>query len=278
MPSRRNRGWQVTPPRPILNKADSLTRGLAGWWTLAANAQSAATLLDQSGNGSTLTQYNSPVVRSGGPGGGGVYLNGTTQYLGCATDVSPLDITGTAISFGGWVFATGTADYQLVIGKPKDLGARQYAIYLTQSNTSQVYVALNNTTPGVAGNNYTLSVPWTTNAWCHVMVTYDTAATSPGPGAIYINGALAYNGSTWGGSIAHLASSLVNIGAEGIDAHYYVAGAIGEQRIYTRALNGAEVARLVHLTRPGVGVFTPAKRRAIVGAPTYRLRLIRWST
>lgn len=216
----------------VINLAHPQAKGLVLLHDYATDPRAS----DLSGNKNNGNLVNSPDI-VGGKFGNALSLNGSTQGITVSESTS-LDITGNEISLGAWVYPTASSSYQMLVGKDVSASSRQYAIYLTENNTSRLYVALSGVTPGNVGRNYDLSIPWVVNKWNHVFVTYKSGV----GGAIYINGRVAYS-SGWTGTISHLASN-VHIGFEGSDNTYYVSGRISEARIYNRWLSEAEVLDL----------------------------------
>jgi hypothetical protein len=216
---------ECIPDHPL-----GLAGGLLGLWN-------PANPIDLTGRGNNGSLTGGPLIAPGrfGPT---LNLNGSSQWVTIQPQANTT-VNNTAISFGGWVFPTGTADYQMIIGRDVNAGNRYWAMYLVQANTSGLYVALNNgATPGSAGAIYSLSTPWQVNAWNHFAVVYNGAV-----GVIYLNGYPVYS-SSWPGAITDSLAYPIHLGAEGSDNKFHVAGAIGPCFLYNTALTARQVAWL----------------------------------
>lgn len=123
---------------------------------------------------------NNGVTATTGKIGGAGSFDSTYISAGAGTGTS-LDITGSQITYGGWVYPTSWAGYQLVLGNVVNIGDRQYAIYLQNGDNSQVYYALGGIRS--SGTSIPLSSPWIINAWNNIVVTYNNPTLT-----IYLNG------------------------------------------------------------------------------------------
>jgi len=81
----------------------------------------------------------------------------------------------------------------------------------------------------------------TINAWCHVAVVFDTVCLS-----IYINGALA-NSVTYSSTTLRQNTDPLCISKRVGTSQYYFDGLIDDVRVYTRALNAAEILALYNM-------------------------------
>lgn len=238
------------PAQPRLQAGLQVNKGLAAYWPLSANTIKANQALDLSGNKNTGTLIGAPPLAPGPSYGTGtsLSLNGFSQCVQIPETPS-LDITGTAISYGGWVYPSGQSSYQCIIEKSSSGNNRQYALFLTAGNTSEVLVDLN----GVAGSNLSLSSPWVIGAWNHVFVTYDGSNVR-----VYLNGVVV-NTSGVTGSIAHLTSTTIFLGADPPSSAYYIPGFLGPCHVYNRALASAEIYQLYANRRPSFGLVQPRR-------------------
>ena len=180
-------------------------------------------LTDSTSNAVNLTNHSVNAAAGLIHGGGGFNSTYLSAPAGAGT---ALDVTGSQITFGGWVYPTGSANYQLVLGNVVDSTNRQYAIYLTSGNPSQVYFALGFIDS--SGHNIGLSSPWVVNAWNHLIVTYNKPTLT-----IFLNGnQVATEG--LGGDIAHLNGGEFNIGREA-NGSYPVVGSADELSVSNTA-------------------------------------------
>ena len=225
--------------------ADIITN-LVGWWKLNEGSGSVAN--DSSGNGNNGNLVGSPTWVTGKLDTYAIQLNGVNQWVDIP-DSSSLDVTGNAVSFGGWFYATGTGNYQLGVGKSDNSGNLQYAIFLQQDFTNQLYLGLGNNGDNESGLVVDISTSWDTDTWNHLFVTYDS-----GIGVtIYLNGEIVANGTTidghsFTGAISSVSSSDVYLGAEGSTSSYELAGDLQDCRVYARCLTQDDITALVAYT------------------------------
>lgn len=185
---------------------------------------------DLSGNSNTGTLTNGPTYSSAN--GGSIVFDGTNDYVNIPNSAS-LNITS-SISFGGWFYPTYTSTYQTLVVKSSG-STRQYGVWFTQSNTSQVYVALVGTNHGEV--NITLSSPWTVNAWNNLMVVYNTSTSSL---IVYLNGVSVASKSCTGNISS--TSHAVTIGWHPSET-YQLQGRSSQAVIYNRAISASEVTQ-----------------------------------
>lgn len=221
---------QVPIGTPI-NGNHSLANGLVCWYPLNEGAGNFA--FDYSGNNYRASLINGTTYK---PSAKGVvaYFDGVNDYIS-KTMNSKIDMTGkTAISFGGWFYTQKTSTYQLLIGNVQNTSVRQYAVYLTASNTSQMYIALSGVSLfGPAGTNVTLSTAWQTNTWQHIIVTYSGAKVT-----VYLNGKVVAT-SNQTGTITYQNAEL-NIGMEK-GLNYGLQGSSTMCGVWSRCLTYDEV-------------------------------------
>lgn len=168
-----------------------------------------------------------------------VHTNGNT--CGATTpDNTPLDIRTDKISFGGWIYPIVSNVYQVICGKIYDQTNRQYAIYLSATGTTGMYMSLN----GVWANQaITISNPYVVNKWNHIMLTYDGANIY-----VYVNGVRSYTKAITG-NITNYPNSKFQIGAEGTPSagFYRCTGRLKNIGVWNRALTISEIDNLYKL-------------------------------
>jgi DUF1680 family protein len=194
---------------------------------------SGATVSDATGNGRTATIAGS-VARTTGHSGSAALLNGSTSYVNL-----PSGILGGAAAFsvatwvridtaGTWTrifdFGTGTGAY-LFLTPRSSAGTARYAI-----------------TSGGAGAEQQINAPAAlpTGTWTHVAVTH-----TGNVGVLYVNGAEVARNSALTIRPSVLGSTTQNwIGRSQYAGDPYLAAAVDDFRIYSRALSAAEISQL----------------------------------
>lgn len=223
------------PLGTTLNKGHLLSIGLVGEWMM--NESGGSTLYNLVGNGFNLALTNH--AWSPGPYGATILCNGTSTVGSVSAPAgSPLDITGKGISFGGWVYPTVSNQYQLVLMRASGAldNQRQYALFLSASGTSAVYVDL----LGSFANIATLTKPWVVNAWNHIFFTWDNATIR-----IYINGVLSASAGGFVGPMTSMSGASIYIGRDAPSNLYTVHGNIDDMRVYNRTLGQDEIQQMV---------------------------------
>jgi hypothetical protein len=207
----------------------------------ASYSGSGTTWTDLSGNSNTGTLTNGPTYSS--ENGGSIVFDGSNDYVNIPNSAS-LNITS-SISFGGWFYPTYTSAYQTLVVKSSG-APRQYGVWFTQSNTSQVYVALIGTNHGET--NIALSSPWTVNAWNNLMVVYNTSTSSL---IVYLNGVSVASKSCTGNISS--TSHAVTIGWHPSEP-YKLQGRSSQAVIYNRAISASEVTENYNALRGRYGL------------------------
>ena len=222
-----------------------ITNGLLAWYRMSEG--SGSTTADASGNGNTGTLVNTPSWISGVPNSlvskYVLSFNGTSQSVDCGTSAG-LQFTGN-FSICAWIKPTVT----LMIG-----GSNIYNIVSkTDNSTPAGYEMIFNTdgegfVMGVHGggsyNDWYADITFTSGTWYHVVVAWSGSATV---GYLYVNGVL-QSGTLRTTNLA-LASSTAHlgIGAWIAGGGRYFPGAIGDVRVYNRALSQQEITAIANL-------------------------------
>ena len=218
--------------------------GLVGYWSFNGKDMDWATgqAFDTSGNGNNGQLINVSTTTSPVAGKIGQALSFTGSQWVQVANSSSLNITGSQISFGAWVYPTTLSGYQGILGLIQLGNVRQYAMYLTDGNPYAVYVALSGVSPaGAAGGIFNISSPWKLNVWNHLFFTYNSLS---GTAIIYLNGVPVYSSNSWTGTIASIGNYPIYIGDNTTTDGFPFHGTIDDVRIYNRALSAAEVKAL----------------------------------
>jgi hypothetical protein len=202
-----------------------VTNGLEIWWRMMPGQET----VDSSGNGRTLTLYNSPTPVAGPGSGGALSFNGVNKIAQYATGLGSLP----AISVSCFVAANAVSPPDAVLVGENNAFVEYQLLWYASANTMywQIQDTSNNFTNG--SNSYVMNH---TN-WIHIVGTY-----SPGATRLYINGVL---GSGVGTTTTGLVKDGAGVSAVGGQfngaASFYFNGRIADVRIYNRALTAAEV-------------------------------------
>jgi hypothetical protein len=198
--------------------------GLEIWWRFLPGQET----VDSSGNGRTLTLYNTPTPVAGpGGAGGAISFNGTTQFAQYGTGLGSLP----AISVSCWAAANIINPPDAVLVGENDSAVEYQLLWYNSSSIMywQIQDTSNNFTNG--SNAYTMNH---TN-WIHFVGTY-----SPGSTRLYINGVLGSGvGTTTTGPVKD-GTGLPTVASQ-YGAGYNFNGRIADVRIYNRALTADEV-------------------------------------
>lgn len=182
---------------------------------------SGSTAIDSSGNGYSGTELNSPTYVAGKVGPYALIFNGTSQ-----------EVTGPNS------FYTGSAFTVACWFKSSSAGANPYGTILSVGFIGFTFYA-GSDLAFVYNGSYYSGIISTINVddgnWHHVVGVYDGAGT----GYLYIDGVL--NGSE--SMLPGLGYPALNVGGAGLYYGYY-SGTIDEVRIYSRALNAADIETL----------------------------------
>lgn len=205
-----------------------LTTGLVGWWKL--NETSGTTALDSSGSGNHGTRSANMTSVPGAPvGETALFFNGAERVS--VSDSPSLNMTA-GISICAWVKAESWNSPSVILSKGTGVAYQ----YLLQAYAGNLMFNLNGGFP--APIELTTPLP-STGAWHHVAGTFDGSQI-----ALYLDGTVVTQRVATG-SIAISANQL-NIGAilGPPNPYGFFTGAIGDVRIYNRALNPSEIGEL----------------------------------
>jgi Concanavalin A-like lectin/glucanases superfamily len=230
---------QLTPLEQPYRQA-CLSMGPLAYWPL--NELTGTTAVDITANPNNGTYHNSPTLGQMGAVAGGfsVKLNGTSQYVS-APAASKINLTGSFISFGGWVYPLISTNYYPILEYSNGSGNanRQYALYLFTGATNKVQLNINGVTNGSSGVSPILSSNWVVNAWNHVFVVYNGTTT-----VIYLNGKSAFSSTSFTGNITAVSpGSVVSIGTND-NGGIFADGYSEEMAIFSIALTAGQIQKL----------------------------------
>ena len=202
---------------------DTMTRGLAGYWSFDEGGGSIAR--DASGNNNHGTLANGPKWTQG-KNGSALQFDGKDDYVNCGNS-SSLDITD-EITVEAWVKPDMAKNADIVSRYSYSGPTNNGGYILRLWNDGKFYfVTLNDSQGGISANA-------NMKKWNHVVATYDADGGTNNM-KLYVNGLLA-NQTTRANAIKSITQNL-KIGA----FSYYYDGMVDSVKIYNRALSEAEV-------------------------------------
>lgn len=146
-----------------------------GRWDLAN-----LSFTDLSGNGNTLTAYNTPTAAAGFSAG----TNASTSF-DCSSGEYLMKSDNASLSFTGnftiscWIYVTWGSKYNMIVNKLLNSGQYSYCLYVDDSNKLALNVSANGTSYQTAVSSSTIAA----NTWTHVACVYDGEYVR-----LYING------------------------------------------------------------------------------------------
>jgi len=204
---------------------DTMTRGLAGYWSFDEGGGTIAN--DASGNNNHGTLANGPKWTQG-KNGGALQFDGKDDYVNCG-DSSSLDITD-EITIETWI-KPETDSVSYVAAKEILEGETWYGYRLDQYTGNIVRADI-----WTDGDQGRLSGAISLNSWNHIVVVYSKNEEIT---RLYVNGILKDDDYTTG-DIRTASSRNLFVGNSN-SLQYQFNGAIDEVKIYNRALSEAEV-------------------------------------
>ena len=216
-----------TLPRPLKwPPTFPLQKGLVAWYPF--DDRSGAVLRDRSGQGNHGTLYGPTWVA--GRRGSALSFDGSNDYVK-VPDSASLKLTD-AITLEAWI-KPSVWRYHGIMAKGAFTGVFGDYI-LNQVDYGNIIFSLNST-----GGELTSGVKPAVGLWTHIVATYSV---SSGKMRLYFNGVKGTLETNYSTAINTSATDL-RIG-QYYSASYFWSGAIGEVRVYNRALNAAEIKRL----------------------------------
>lgn len=218
---------QVLAAQGLGNLSAAATNGLAAWYKLdESGTKAVASDSSGSGNNGTLTNFTFNGTTNGwvtGKIGNGLLFNGSNDYV---TANVPSSTYANAFTWSLWINQKSS---QLGGGIMTQGGSSYFNLY-----TSGQFIRFQIGNPPI--NVDTTGNTINTNAWNHIVATYDPSLGS-NQMKMYINGT--FNGQSTNTSLGGAGSSL-RIGNYGA----YFNGSIDDVRVYNRALAANEVQQL----------------------------------
>ncbi|GIE90050.1 beta-L-arabinofuranosidase domain-containing protein [Actinoplanes regularis] len=194
---------------------------------------SGTTVTDATGNGRTATLAGGS-TRTAGRSGNAVLLNGSNAYVNL-----PSGILNGATSFtvAAWVRIGTAANWTRVFDLGTGTGAYLFLTPRSSAGTARYAI-----TSGGAGGEQQINAPAAlpTGAWTHVAVTH-----TGNLGVLYVNGAEVARNSALTIRPSSLGSTTQNwIGRSQYAGDPYLAAAVDDFRLYSRALSASEISQL----------------------------------
>jgi hypothetical protein len=237
--------FKGAPANPCGNPTLS---GPVGWWMLKDGSGTSAA--DASGYGNIGTLQNSPTWVTTGRNGGGLTLNGTSQYVD-AGNASGLNFERTQpFSVTAWVYVLpGSPEYEAILSKRNAVNPFQGFVLSDNTGANQLVAVLYGTDSGQI-QLYSPSNSLSPSAWHHVAMTYNGSSVATGV-ELYIDGvnqtlSVSYNGL----DASMLNSSDMKIGTDVTSGGTDFGGTLDDVRVYNRALSANEVLSLYNIGIP----------------------------
>ncbi len=222
------RNITVAKPKPV---AVNLSTNLVGWWTFDGKDCGTTYCIDKSTSGYTATLGSGVMFGVGKIGQATIYGGAQNTTVPQATNINSF----TAQTVSAWVkFATST-DNQIILQKTNN-NNNVYQLDLSGGNFRYIAAATS-----VATTTVTSTTAPIINRWYHLTGVYDGAKTY-----LYVNGVLDGTVGTLTGTLDTSTTNSLYLGST-FDPATYLAGAIDDVRIYSRALSTFEIRQLYRL-------------------------------
>ena len=204
------------------------------WWKL--NDGSGTSIADNAGaHAGTLngTNTSGPTWQTADQcvSGKCLYFDGSTNFV-TAFNSGLYNFSGSSPSnnftFAAWVKQTANSGQQVIIGKPRGVGAVGYELFLS-SGVPTIYI--NNTSTSASA--FGAAIPL--NQWEYIVGTYDGSTLK-----MYVNGLLQGSAST-SISPSFSGATPLTIGVDFTSSAFYYQGFIDEPKIYPYARTAAQV-------------------------------------
>jgi hypothetical protein len=206
-------------------------------------------LADISGNGRTLTLYNTPSTAKVN-NATVLAFNGTNQWAIDTAGYGALLNTGAGFTYDVWARPNSVATGSVIVEYDNNTGTSGW-------QDSQIAFVGNRINAGVyqsVGNPYVTGPTYIAPAWYHIVLTYNGSNTV----TLYVNGVSQGTSTTIKANPP--TATYLSLAKSDTTAFYlggstnYFAGQIGAWKMYTRALSGTEVAKNFQALRNRFGV------------------------
>ena len=229
----------LSQPGMMLDPADPINRGLIAWWLLNEGGGSRLNDVRQGKDGTTILDPK----WEGGPSGGGILFNGSTQYVNI-----PQTVTAFPFTISYWVkpiaYASGV----------------QFSLYFSGSVycVGGIFDSLRYYTSR-SGFGTREAALLKLGQWNHVVVAVTSLATD----AVYFNGKVApiYDS---GGSFVAPAGAISTLAKRAGGTERFFNGSLSNVRVYNRLLSQDEAIELYK--NPLLGLYTPNIGKYFVSA------------
>ena len=225
--------------------------GLTGYWKFDEGSGTVAN--DSSTNGNTGTLVNGPTWTGSGKVNGALsFAAASSQYVDVANPSNfAFDYTQ-PFSISAWVYRTANTANNVVAAKWDPATTKGYKLWLpasgaycngSGSNCLDFIMRNGGTSQEILTPGGTLS----TNAWHHVVATYDGSQSESGM-KLYIDGAATGNSAANNLSGSILTSVDFKVAVDDTTTASYFPGTLDEVRVYNRVLSPSDVLTLYNST------------------------------
>lgn len=231
--------------RTPVNWAHPLNRDLRAWFLALPVAAGGGSrtwrdLAAKTGDGTfsdgVAGHWKPPAGRTGAFGA--VDLSGSNRLD--TTSNAQQDFTGlSAITMSAWIFPTATGD-RVIMGRPTSDGFDDQYYMILNASTS----ILGGGASGLFGGNFSLSIPWATSKWNHVLITSDVSTAY-----CYVNGRLSASFAATGGTINSKSGAQFTIGSN--RPIFFFQGQIDDVRLWARLLSATDAMQVYQLSLQG---------------------------
>jgi hypothetical protein len=244
---------------PDTNTAHAdITTGLVGHWKFDEGSGTSAA--DSSGNNNTGTLTNGPMWAVGKVGQALDFLDGAndTVNAGSASAIDDIDIAGSGLTASAWIYVKSFSPQGTIVGKGNANNSGNWFLFL--DGPAQTLRFLKDY-DGATDLSVRTDFPNTyLNAWKHVVMTWDGAASSLGV-KFYIDGVeitARYSTTSGAGNKVSDGSNSLTIGSNATGTQYPFSGTLDEVRIYNRALSASEITDLYNYTGAALDTQAPS--------------------
>lgn len=223
--------------------------GPVGYWKLDENTGASA--YDSSGNANTGTITAGTGSYTTGKFGSAYSFDSANTIINAGSGTTLDNLPSSGLSINAWIYPKGQGENSAGVILAKNVGATPSAGWLLQiAGTNALTFTVDGSTDLIkTTDNNVLS----TNAWNHVMVTWDGVITTASSVLIYINGVEAtYATTTNGASRVDDASSTLYIGNDSTQSRTFD-GYIDDVKLYNYARTSSQIVEDMNAGHPAPG-------------------------